>query len=366
MEAACAARVLYVDDEPALLRAFSRMMRDLGLTIDLAPSGAEAIRQIEQTDYSVVISDFNMPGMNGAALFRRCRDLLPDAWRILVTGYRTFEVVSLGVNDGAVDRVIGKPWDRDELRQALAQGLQHHRMARENRRHGEQIATKSALLEAYSQDLEGRLSQRNRQILDALMSALDLRDADTARFCRRAASYAKRIALEIGIAGQDLVDMERGALLHDIGKIGVQDAVLLKPGKLIPAEWAEMHKHPELGYRLLEGIDFLQGASLIVYHHQERFDGTGYPQALRGSQICLGARILAVADTIDAVTSDRPYRAARSFAAARGEVVRASGTQFDPAVVEAYLRIPDPEWEALRLLVTPDAGPLPTDAPPVA
>lgn len=157
--------------------------------------------------------------------------------------------------------------------------------------------------------------------------------------------------------------MERGALLHDIGKIGIQDAVLLKPGALVPAEWQEMHRHPELGYRLLEGIDFLEGASRIVYHHQERFDGTGYPQGLRGEQICLGARILAIADTLDAVTSDRPYRKARSFAAARDEILRASGTQFDPAVVAAYLRIDDREWEALRLRVTPDAGPLPADTP---
>ncbi|MGH2669656.1 MAG: HD-GYP domain-containing protein, partial [bacterium] len=171
--------------------------------------------------------------------------------------------------------------------------------------------------------------------------------------------YARRIAREMGLSGQALVDMERGALLHDIGKIGIQDAVLLKPGALVPDEWQQMHRHPEMGYRLLEGIDFLEGAARIVHHHQERFDGSGYPQGLRGDEICLGARILAVADTLDAVTSHRPYRKARSFSAARDEIVRASGTQFDPAVVAAYLRIDDAEWEALRLQVTPDAEPLP-------
>jgi response regulator RpfG family c-di-GMP phosphodiesterase len=363
MNANCAHRILYVDDEPALLRAFSRTMRDLDFPVDVAPSGPDALRQIEQNDYAVVISDFNMPGMNGASVFRRCRDLAPDAWRILVTGYRTFDVVSLVVNEGAVDRVIGKPWDRSELRQAVVQGIQHHRLVRETRHQGAELATRSAALETYSRDLEGRVHERSRQILDTLMSALDLRDPDTARFCRRVATYARRIASELGLSGQDLLDMERGALLHDIGKIGVQDAVLLKPGALCDAEWQEMYRHPELGYQLLLGIDFLQGASLIVYHHQERWDGTGYPQRLRGEQICLGARILAVADTLDAVTSNRPYRKARSFQAAREEIVRASGTQFDPSVVEAYLRVDEREWDELRRNATPDAEPLPADAP---
>jgi len=354
-------RILYVDDEPALLRAFSRTMAGPGLTVDVASSGADALNRIQEIDYAVVVSDFNMPGMNGADVFRRCRELAPDAWRILITGFRTFDVVSLVVNEGAVDRVIGKPWEREELHRAVNQGIQHHRLARESRRESERLVSETTLLQAYKQDLEGLVSERSRQILDTLMSALDLRDPSTARFCRRVAVYVRRIALEVGLDGQALQDIERGALLHDIGKIGVQDAILLKPGALAAPEWEEMHKHPELGYRLLEGIDFLQGASLIVYHHQERWDGTGYPQGLSGEQICLGARILAVADTLDAVTSNRPYRKARSFAEARREIQEGSGTQFDPGVVQAFLGIPDGEWEALRRQVTPDAPPLPDD-----
>jgi HD-GYP domain-containing protein (c-di-GMP phosphodiesterase class II) len=151
------------------------------------------------------------------------------------------------------------------------------------------------------------------------------------------------------IAEADTEDIGRGALLHDIGKIGVPDSILLKPGPLTPAEWVEMRRHPEVGFRILESIDFLRPAAEIVLAHQERFDGAGYPRKLKGTEIPLGARIFMIADTLDAMTSDRPYRKSATFAQARAEIARCASTQFDPRCVEAFADIPDEELQALRI-----------------
>jgi HD-GYP domain-containing protein (c-di-GMP phosphodiesterase class II) len=152
----------------------------------------------------------------------------------------------------------------------------------------------------------------------------------------------------MGVTEPGLTDMYRGALLHDVGKIGIPDAILRKPGKLTAAEWREMRRHPEIGARMLQGIRFLEGALPIVLGHQERWDGKGYPARLSGEAIPLGARIFSVVDTLDAMTSDRPYRKALPYARAREEIVIFRGTQFDPAVVDVFLAIPESEWEAIR------------------
>lgn len=184
--------------------------------------------------------------------------------------------------------------------------------------------------------------------LEALTAALDARDHETEGHSFRVCAYAVALGREMGVDGQALVDLARGALLHDVGKIGVRDAILTKPGPLTEAEWAEMRRHPELGYRMLAQVAFLQGALPVVLCHQERWDGTGYPAGLKGADIPLGARIFAVADTLDAITSNRPYRPAADFDTAAREILRCSGSQFDPAVVAAFFRIPKPRWQALR------------------
>ena len=153
----------------------------------------------------------------------------------------------------------------------------------------------------------------------------------------------------MGIQEPDLTVIEHGALLHDIGKIGVRDRVLLKPGPLSPEEWTEMKRHPELGRALLQRVDYLRPASAIVLQHQEKWDVTGYPAGLRGEEIVIGARIFHIVDTLDAITSDRPYRRARPFNDARDEIVRCSGTQSDPRLVEAFLTVGGEDWERIRL-----------------
>jgi putative nucleotidyltransferase with HDIG domain len=183
------------------------------------------------------------------------------------------------------------------------------------------------------------VSTTYQNTLLALVAALDAREHETSDHSVRVVEYTTAIAKRMSINGSELENIGRGALLHDIGKIGVPDAVLLKPGKLTSEEWVEMRKHPDIGYNMIEPIPFLNISSEIVLSHQERFDGGGYPRNLKGQEIHIGARIFSVADTLDAITSDRPYRKGASFSAAIAEIARCGGTQFDPEVVKAFLDI---------------------------
>ncbi len=205
--------------------------------------------------------------------------------------------------------------------------------------------------------LYGDLSVAYDHTLDALVAALDARDKETKGHSRRVVAYALALARQMSLSDAELETLQRGALLHDIGKIGVPDGILLKPGALTSDEWAVMRRHPEWGACILAPIPFLQGAVSIVCSHQERWDGAGYPAKLAGEAIPVGARIFAVADTFDAITSDRPYRRARPYAAARAEIERCAGTQFDPAVVRAFLRIPEAAWETMREQATAKLSP---------
>jgi len=184
--------------------------------------------------------------------------------------------------------------------------------------------------------------------LEALVSALDFREHETQFHSKRVASYAVRLARELGVKDEELKYIYWGGLLHDIGKIGVSDSILLKPGALTDEEWEEMKRHPEIGYRIIENIDFLGPAKDIVLYHHERWDGKGYPLGLSGENIPFYARIFSVIDALDAITTDRPYRKAQSFTKALQEIKRCSGTQFDPEVVKAFLRIPISEWKRIK------------------
>ncbi len=206
------------------------------------------------------------------------------------------------------------------------------------------------------QAMTARLQETYAGTLEALVAALDARDRETRGHSVRVSRLTMLLACELGVqeGTQEWLDMERGSLLHDIGKIGVADAILRKPGKLADEEWVEMRRHARIGYEMLKDIPFLAGAAEIVACHHERWDGKGYPRGLAGEQIPLGARIFALADAFDAMATDRPYRRARSYEECKAEIVRCAGTQFDPRVVEAFLRV-YPRWveyhrESLRRL----------------
>jgi len=190
----------------------------------------------------------------------------------------------------------------------------------------------------------GKVEHAYSHTLEALILALDAREHETQRHSQRVSEYTLMLAERLDVGGEALADIRRGSLLHDIGKIGIPDNILLKPGKLTESEWVEIRKHPEIGYNILREIEFLRGAALLVLQHHERFDGKGYPHGFSGQSILLGARIFAIADTFDAMTSDRPYRRALSYATARQEIIRCRGSQFDPELVDCFLEIPERVW----------------------
>jgi response regulator RpfG family c-di-GMP phosphodiesterase len=343
------ARVLYVDDEPSLCRAFARLFRqDTHLQVATAASPEEALALLRSEPFDVVISDLRMPGMTGIQLLSTARGIRPEMRRLLVSGYADFDTALDAINAVGVDRLITKPWDIAELRGAVHSAADHAFLHRENARMTAELRRRTAELADLNQSLDRLVEERTTNLLDGLVSALDMRDSETQWHSRRVGRYARRLAEELGIAGRALDDIELGATLHDIGKIGVRDAVLLKPGPLDPNEWAEMKRHPALGYEILRGIAFLERARMIPLQHQERFDGTGYPGGLAGEQICVGARVFAVVDTYDAITSDRPYRKCSTYETARREIERCAGTQLDPDIVQAWLRIPQAIWDAIR------------------
>lgn len=211
-------------------------------------------------------------------------------------------------------------------------------------------ATSTHALRAQARALEqalGEVRETYDATIRALSSAMDTRDSETEYHSLRVTAYADHLARRMGLGPEEREALQRGALLHDVGKIGVPDAVLLKPGRLTEAEWLLMRRHPQIGAEMLAGIPFLAPALPVVRHHHERWDGQGYPDGLAGEEIPLIARIFAVVDTLDAMTADRPYRAARSLAEGRAEIARCAGTQFDPQIVEAFLAVPEQEWLAI-------------------
>jgi putative nucleotidyltransferase with HDIG domain len=213
------------------------------------------------------------------------------------------------------------------------------------RRHLEEMVEQRT---AQLRTAKSRIEQGYEETLQALAAALDLRDNETAGHSRRVMAYAMKVASVMGCSKEQLKTIARAALLHDIGKIGIPDAILMKPSLLTDKERSVMEAHVAVGYSLLKHIKFLEGAAEIVLTHHERFDGTGYPQGLFGAEIPLGARIFAVADTLDVLTSNRPYHAATTFALAREEIMQQSGKQFDPDMVSAFLTIDDGTWGGLR------------------
>jgi response regulator RpfG family c-di-GMP phosphodiesterase len=340
-------RILIVDDEPSIVRLLAEVLRQEGYFCLGCQSGQEAMRLMDTRGFDVVLCDIHMPGMSGLELLRFVREKHPGLASVMVTGEGDVRIGIQAMKEGADDYLL-KPLIFEAVLLSIKQVLERKRLEAElenYRLHLEKMVDQRTV------QLRGaicRIEQNYDETLQALAAALDLRDSETAGHSGRVMAYTLEIAKAAGCAKEQLNTIARGALLHDIGKIGVPDAILMKPGPLTEEEWPLMKAHVGVGYWLLSRIAFLEDAAEIVLAHHERFDGKGYAQGLQGGMIPLGARIFAVADSLDAITSDRPYRRALPFVVAREEIVRQSGKQFDPAVVSAFLAIDESTWHELR------------------
>jgi response regulator RpfG family c-di-GMP phosphodiesterase len=341
-----AVRVLIVDDDPALRKILSVMLTHADFLCRTAACGEEALSLLARQPFDVVISDLRMPSISGMDLLIEVRERYPHLAFLMVTAEDETRVGVRAMQLGADDYLL-KPFDADVVLGSLHRALQKKKLEREvqeYRLHLDEMVSERTL------QLRTALQQTERSYedtLEALGAAIDPRDSPTAGHSRRVFLYSMELAKSIGGLEQEIRSIAMGAWLHDIGKLAIPDRVLLKPGPLTDSQWEIMRRHARIGYELVKSISFLAGAAGIVLTHHERFDGSGYPQKMKGDEIPFGARIFAVADTHDAMTSDRPYRAALPLQAARDVIERGSGTLFDPLVAAAFLRVPCETWETI-------------------
>lgn len=340
-------KILVVDDETGIRKVICGTLKYEGHDCVGCDSGSKALELISTESFDAVISDLRMPGLDGLELLRSVRKVRPHLAFIMATGVNDARFGVEAMKEGADDYLV-KPLNFEAVVKSLDYSMDRERLEIE--------------LENYRATLEKMVDERTQQLqaaihkveltydetLQALAAALDLRDNETSDHSRRVMAYCLEIAKALGCDPVQVNIIARGALLHDIGKIGIPDSIMLKPGPLTDTERSVMEKHVKIGYDLLKGISFLAGAAEIVLTHHERFDGTGYPQGLIGAEIPLGARVFALADTLDAITSDRAYRRAQSYGAAHEEISRVSRSQLDPLVVSVFLSISEATWERIR------------------
>jgi putative nucleotidyltransferase with HDIG domain len=341
-------RILIVEDEEAVRSVVAALLNRCGYETTAVQGAEEALTRLQQDpDYDLVLADIMMPGIDGLTLLEQIVTDHPGMPVVMCSAVNDIHVATNAFRRGAIDYIL-KPFERVELQTVVMRAIEHGRLRKQNaiyRHNLESIVTaRTGRLRSTMQDLE-----RSYDItLEAMGDALDLRDEETEGHSKRVTAYTIALARAMGLDADELRVIARGAFLHDIGKIATPDRILLKPGRLNADEMCTMREHCERGYEMVRKIPFLREAAEIVYTHQECFDGSGYPRGLRGSEIPLGARIFAIADTLDAMTSDRPYRKGTTFAEASKEVARCSGRQFDPEIVEVFLRMPLESWSDLR------------------
>jgi putative nucleotidyltransferase with HDIG domain len=343
-----AERILVVDDEEAIREIVTSMLVSVNYQCRQASSGLEALAMLNSgEEFELMLSDLMMAELDGIGLLERTKEKFPDMPVVMVTAVHDISVALAAIRNGAYDYLL-KPFEREQLLATVRRALENRRLKMENRAYQTNL---EALVAARTDQLRKAMTDLERSYdvtLEALGDALDLKDAETEGHSKRVTAFTIAIARALGLPKEEISVIARGAFLHDIGKMAIPDHILRKPGKLTHDEMLIMREHCYRGYQMLRKIPFLSEACDIVYSHQEKFDGTGYPRGLRSDEIPLGARIFSLADTLDAITCDRPYRKAQSLEAARAEIKRCSGTQFDPDIVEVFLRMPDNIWEDLR------------------
>jgi response regulator RpfG family c-di-GMP phosphodiesterase len=339
-----AGRVLVVDDELAVRKMLITLLSQAGVACDAAADVREALSMLERTGFQAVISDLHMGATSGLDLLQEVRVRFPSLAFLMATGVDDVRVGVQAMKLGADDYLL-KPFDIDVVLVSLQRALERKRLEREvenYRRHLEEmVSQRTKQLEAAMYDLQ----RSHWATLEALGSAIGLRDGSTAGHSRRVLLYSVAVAEAIGGMEDQLKTLGMGAWLHDIGKLAIPDGILLKPGALNEQERQIMQQHVELGYDLVKGIPFLADAAEVILAHHERYNGSGYPRGLRGDNIPMCARIFAVADSFDAMTSDRPYRSALSLQAARTEIDTGRGKLFDPEVVDAFFALGEDAWK---------------------
>jgi putative nucleotidyltransferase with HDIG domain len=332
--------VIVVDNEESVLRLTSTMLTRLGYHALVTPDAEKALEmtRAEKGWIDVALVDLNLEqGLSGLEVITRILELDDTIVGIIITGDASLPAALGAMRHGAYD-FLQKPFSMEHLRTLLERAMKYRNLLRQRlhyRLHMEEMARRRS--EALSK-LTGQLEQAYQATLETLASVIDARERQTGAHSGRVALITGILARAMNLSGEEVNNTVEGALLHDIGKVAVPDSILLKPGPLTAGEWDVMRLHPVTGYQLLKGNPLLLKVADVVHQHQERYDGSGYPQGLKGEQTCLGARVFALADSYDAIRSNRPYSASRDPQFALAEIIRGRGTLFDPQVVDILIQ----------------------------
>ena len=309
-------RVLCVDDEPVILSLMSRLLEGLDLSATTASGPDRALDLFDHGRFDLVVTDIRMPGMDGHAFLAEIRARDPQVPVIVATGHASLDNAIRALRDGASGMLI-KPFTADEFGKEVTAALERAR-----------IRSDALRYRYVTPILDG--------VALALTAAIEARDLETGEHCQQLGWMGERVARLLGLPELEQTTIRIGGYLHDVGKIAIADRILLKPGPLTDEEYTEMQRHAEIGASIVSTHEAMTGIAQIVRHHHERFDGRGYPDRLAGDAVPLGARIISIADALSAMTSDRPYRRAMALEPAWDEIVRNSGAQFDPAIVDVF------------------------------
>jgi putative nucleotidyltransferase with HDIG domain len=304
--------ILLVDDEQNILNSLERLFLDAPFRVLTASSASEAMKLVQKNSISVIISDNIMPGINGINFLSWAKTASPDSVRLLMTGYADMQTAIDAINRGEVYRFITKPWDPVELENIVHDSFAKYRII---------VALRTA----------------DESKLLSLAQTIELKDPYTKGHCERVAMYSTIIAEAVGIKGEMKKNIRDGSWLHDCGKIGVPEAVLNKPGKLSPEQFEIVKKHSNWGAEVTRKAMLHETVINIALHHHEKYDGKGYPHGLAGDKIPIEARIVAIADAYDAMTSDRPYRTKLSPERAFDYLRSEKDISFDPALVDVFI-----------------------------
>ena len=338
MHAASASTVVVVDDEEPIRNYLSSVLRFEGYVCHTFGESSAALDYVASAEHQadLMLTDIKMPGMTGIELLRSVKQIKPAMPVILVSGLYELALAIEALEYGA-DDYLKKPVRPRDVLTAVGKYLTRDVGAREE-----------TLQEALRELVAARDDPQASEHIAKIFRSLGFRRYETFQHSKRVAAYARLLGERLGLPPGDLERLELGALLHDIGKIGIPRNVLLKPGALTEEEWRVMRTHPVIGRRMMARFQELDRESDVVGAHHERWDGDGYPSGLAGDDIPLFARLFSIVDTYDAVTSDRPYRPAQSVQAAKQVISEASGAQFDPKLVEAFIEIPELSLEMIR------------------
>ena len=355
------ASILIVDDDKATRNLLTDCL-DESYWCVTAASAEEATSLLATCTFNLVLSDITMRGKSGLDLCSHVQESFPQTVVVMISAMTGIDYAVEAMRHGAFD-YITKPFDLLQVRLSVDRAVLYQQAVADKQRYEqileERVRIRTEELKSANDDLNFMLDtlyNNYRATLRGLAGTLEARDIETRGHSDRVVAYSTRLGRQLGLTSNELIALEQGALLHDIGKVGVPDAVLLKPGSLTTEEWVKMREHVKHGLRIIEGVEFLAGARWVLGQHHEKYDGSGYPNRLRGDAIHIHARIFAVADAYDAIRSDRPYRAGQSHEIACEEITAHSGTHFDPRVVNAFMSISKEEWAEIRRRAQSESG----------